>query len=240
VIVATIRALKMHGGGPAVKPGVPLNEAYIKENVGLVEEGCQNLIAHIETVKKSGVRPVVCINSFYTDTKAEIAVVRKIAEQHGALVALSEHWLKGGEGARELSEAVIQACNEKNNFKFLYELSTPLRQRIELIAKEVYGASGVDYTEAALEKAKAFEADPENGKLGTCMVKTHLSLSHNPDFKNRPRDWRLPIKDIMIYKGAGFIVPIAGDIKLMPGTASNPAFRRVDVDVTTGKVQGLF
>jgi formate--tetrahydrofolate ligase len=240
VIVATIRALKMHGGGPAVKPGAPLNEAYIKENVGLVEEGCQNLIAHIETVKKSGVRPVVCINSFYTDTKAEIAVVRKIAEQHGALVALSEHWLKGGEGARELSEAVIQACSEKNNFKFLYELSTPLRQRIELIAKEVYGASGVDYTEAALEKAKAFEADPANSKLGTCMVKTHLSLSHNPDFKNRPRDWRLPIKDIMIYKGAGFIVPIAGDIKLMPGTASSPAFRRVDVDVTTGKVQGLF
>ncbi|MDO8303545.1 MAG: formate--tetrahydrofolate ligase [Sedimentisphaerales bacterium] len=240
VIVATIRALKMHGGGPAVKPGVALNEAYTKENIGLVEEGCQNLIAHIETVKKSGVRPVVCINSFYTDTKAEIAVVRKIAEQHGALVALSEHWLKGGEGARELSEAVIQACNEKNNFKFLYELSTPLRQRIELIAKEVYGASGVDYTEAALAKAKAFEADPANGKLGTCMVKTHLSLSHNPDFKNRPRDWRLPIKDIMIYKGAGFIVPVAGDIKLMPGTASNPAFCRVDVDVTTGKVQGLF
>jgi formate--tetrahydrofolate ligase len=240
VIVATIRALKMHGGGPAVKPGAPLNEAYIKENVGLVEEGCQNLIAHIETVKKSGVRPVVCINSFYTDTKAEIAAVRKIAEQHGALVALSEHWLKGGEGARELSEAVIQACNEKNNFKFLYELNTPLRQRIELIAKEVYGASGVEYTAAALEKAKAFEADPANSKLGTCMVKTHLSLSHNPDFKNRPRDWRLPIQDIMIYKGAGFIVPVAGDIKLMPGTASNPAFCRVDVDVTTGKVQGLF
>ena len=240
VIVATIRALKMHGGGPTVKPGAPLNEAYIKENVGLVEEGCQNLIAHIETVKKSGVRPVVCINSFYTDTKAEIAVVRKIAEQHGALVALSEHWLKGGEGARELAEVVMQACDEKSNFKFLYELNTPLRQRIELIAKEVYGASGVDYTEAALEKAKAFEADPANGKLGTCMVKTHLSLSHNPDFKNRPRDWRLPIKDIMIYKGAGFIVPVAGDIKLMPGTASNPAFRRVDVDVTTGKVQGLF
>ena len=160
VIVATVRALKMHGGGPAVKPGAPLNEAYTKENVGLVEEGCQNLIAHIETVKKSGVRPVVCINSFYTDTKAEIDAIRKIAEQHGALCRSQEHWLKGGEGARELAEAVMQACNEKNNFKFLYELNTPLRQRIELIAKEVYGASGVEYTEAALEKAKAFEADP--------------------------------------------------------------------------------
>jgi formate--tetrahydrofolate ligase len=240
VIVATVRALKMHGGGPAVKPGAPLNEVYAKENVALVEEGCQNLVAHIETVKKSGVRPVVCINSFYTDTKAEIEAIRKISEQSGALVAVSEHWLRGGDGAKELAEAVIQACNEKNNFKFLYELSTPLRQRIELIAKEVYGASGVEYTSAALEKAKAFEADPVAKTLGTCMVKTHLSLSHNPDFKGRPKDWLLPIRDIMIYKGAGFIVPIAGDIKLMPGTASNPAFKNIDVDVETGKVKGLF
>ena len=240
VIVVTVRALKMHGGGPAVKPGAALNEAYLKENVELVEEGCQNLIAHIETVKKSGVRPVVCINSFYTDTKAEIDTIRRIAEINGALVAVSRHWLKGGEGAQELAEAVIRACNEQNEFKFLYELETPLRQRIELIAKEVYGASGVEYTAAALEKAKAFEADPAAKKLGTCMVKTHLSLSHNPDFKGRPKDWLLPIRDIMIYKGAGFIVPVAGDIKLMPGTSSNPAFRRVDVDVNTGKVQGLF
>jgi len=240
VIVATVRALKMHGGGPAVKPGAPLNEVYAKENVALVEEGCQNLVAHIETVKKSGVRPVVCINSFYTDTKAEIEAIRKISEQSGALVAVSEHWLRGGDGAKELAEAVIQACNEKNNFKFLYELSTPLRQRIELIAKEVYGASGVEYTSVALEKAKAFEADPVVKTLGTCMVKTHLSLSHNPDFKGRPKDWLLPIRDIMIYKGAGFIVPIAGDIKLMPGTASNPAFKNIDVDVETGKVKGLF
>jgi formyltetrahydrofolate synthetase len=240
VIVATVRALKMHGGGPAVKPGAPLNEVYAKENVALVEEGCQNLVAHIETVKKSGVRPVVCINSFYTDTKAEIEAIRKISEQSGALVAVSEHWLRGGDGAKELAEAVIQACNEKNNFKFLYELNTPLRQRIELIAKEVYGASGVEYTSAALEKAKAFESDPVAKTLGTCMVKTHLSLSHNPDLKGRPKDWSLPIRDIMIYKGAGFIVPIAGDIKLMPGTASNPAFKNIDVDVETGKVKGLF
>jgi len=240
VIVATVRALKMHGGGPAVKPGAQLNEAYTKENVALVEEGCQNLIAHIETVKKSGVRPVVCINGFYTDTKAEIEAIRKISEKSGAMVAVSQHWLKGGDGAKELAETVIAACNEKNNFKFLYELNTPLRQRIELIAKEVYGASGVEYTSAALDKAKAFEADPAAKKLGTCMVKTHLSLSHNPDFKGRPKDWLLPIRDIMIYKGAGFIVPVAGDIKLMPGTASNPGFRNIDVDVETGKVKGLF
>jgi len=240
VIVATIRALKMHGGGPPVKPGIPLAEEYTKENLELLEKGCENLIAHIETVKKSGVRPVVCVNSFYADTKAEIELVRKVAEQNGALAAVSEHWLKGGDGAIELAEAVIAACNEKNHFKFLYELDTPLRKRIELIAKEVYGASGVTYIDGALEKAKAFEADPQAGELGTCMVKTHLSLSHDPDIKGRPKDWELPIRDVLVYKGAGFIVPVAGAIKLMPGTASDPAFRRIDVDVNTGKVQGLF
>jgi formate--tetrahydrofolate ligase len=240
VVVATVRALKMHGGGPTVKPGIPLAEEYTSENLGLVEKGCQNLIAHIETVKKSGVTPVVCINSFYTDTKDEIALVRKIAEANGALCAVSEHWLKGGDGAIELAEAVVEACEHKNDFKFLYELETPLRKRIELIAKEVYGADGVTYTDEALAKAKAMEADPASKTLGTCMVKTHLSLSHDPDLKGRPSGWELPISDVLIYKGAGFIVPVAGAIKLMPGTASNPAFRRIDVDTKTGKVQGLF
>ena len=240
VIVATVRALKMHGGGPTVKPGIALSEVYTSENLELVEKGCENLIAHIETVKKSGVRPVVCINSFHTDTEAEIKFVRKIAEQNGALAAVSEHWLKGGDGAIELAEAVIEACSETNHFKLLYELETPLRKRVELIAKEVYGANGVTYSDEALEKAKAMEADPDSKTLGTCMVKTHLSLSHDPDIKGRPTDWELPIRDVLVYKGAGFIVPVAGAIKLMPGTASNPAFRRIDVDVKTGKVQGLF
>jgi formate--tetrahydrofolate ligase len=240
VIVATVRALKMHGGGPAVKPGIPLSEEYVSENLELVEKGCENLVAHIETVKKSGVRPVVCVNSFHTDTKAEIELVRKIADKNGALAAVSEHWLKGGEGTIELAEAVIEACSETNQFKFLYDLGTPLRKRIELIAQEVYGADGVTYTDEALEKAKAMEADPASKILGTCMVKTHLSLSHDPDMKGRPAGWELPIRDILVYKGAGFIVPVAGAIKLMPGTASNPAFRRIDVDVKTGKVQGLF
>jgi formate--tetrahydrofolate ligase len=240
VIVATIRALKMHGGGPTVKPGMPLDEIYTKENLELLEKGCENLVAHIETVKKSGVRPVVCINSFYTDTPDEIKLVRRISEEHGALAALSEHWLKGGDGAVELAEAVVQACEEKPNFKFLYELETPLAQRIERIAKEVYGADGVTFTPEAQAKLDLYEKDPAAKELGTCMVKTHLSLSHDPDLKGRPTGWVLPISDILIYKGAGFLVPVAGGIKLLPGTASNPAYRGIDVDVKTGKVKGLF
>jgi len=240
VIVATIRALKMHGGGPVVKPGLPLSEEYTSENLELLEKGCENLIAHIETVKKSGVQPVVCINHFQTDTKAEEELVCKIAEQNGALATVSQHWLKGGEGAVELAEMVVHACEKKNNFQFLYDLDMPLRKRIELIATDVYGAKGVTYTEKALKKIEAVESDPETRTFGTCMVKTHLSLSHDPDLKGKPTNWELPISDILLYKGAGFVVPVAGAIKLMPGTASNPAFRRIDVDVNTGKVQGLF
>ena len=240
VIVATIRALKMHGGGAAVKPGQPLAEEYTKENLKLVEDGCQNLIAHIEIVKKSGVQPVVCINGFHTDTQAEIDIVRKIAEENGAMAAVSEHWLKGGKGAIELAETVIAACEKENNFKFLYELSDPLRKQVELIAKEVYGASDVVYSEEALAKAEAFEANENFKNFGTCMVKTHLSLSHDPSMKGRPKNFELPIRDFMVYKGAGFIVPLAGQIKLMPGTASNPAYRGIDVDVETGKVTGMF
>ena len=240
VIVATVRALKMHGGGPKVRPGVPLDDTYINENLELVEKGCANLIAHIETVRKAGVRPVVCINSFYTDTPGEVAVIRRLSEEAGALTALSEHWLKGGDGAIELAEAVIQATNEPNDFKFLYDLETPLDQRIELIAKEVYGADGVTYSDVAEAKIKALADDPIAPTLGTCMVKTHLSLSHDPDLKGRPTGWELPIRDLLVYKGAGFAVPVAGAIKLMPGTASNPAFRGIDVDTETGKVTGLY
>ena len=240
VIVATIRALKMHGGGPAVKPGAPLSEEYTKENLELVEKGCDNLLAHIDIVKKSGVRPVVCLNSFVTDTKAEIELVRRIAEEAGALAALSEHWLKGGEGAIELAEAAVQACEEKRHFKFLYESDAPLMNRIETIAKNIYGAEGVTYSDKALDKVKKLEADETVKGFGVCMVKTQLSLSHDPDLKGRPAGWTLPIRDILVYKGAGLIVPVAGDIKLMPGTGSNPAFRRIDVDVNSGKVTGLF
>ena len=240
VIVATVRALKMHGGGPDVKPGKPLDRAYIEENVPLLQAGCSNLIAHIQTVLKSGSNPVVCINSFHTDTQAEHALIKQVAEEAGARCAVSEHWLNGGEGAKELAQQVIDAAEEPNTFSFLYETDTPSQIRVEKIATEIYGATGVDWLPDAQEKLKRFEADPAAVALGICMVKTHLSLSHDPTLKGAPTSWRLPIRDLLIYRGAGFIVPVAGDIKLMPGTGSNPGFRRIDVDTHTGKVTGLF
>ncbi len=240
VIVATIRALKCHGGAPIPRPGQPMPKEYLEEHVDWVEKGCANLLHHIETVKKSGSNPVVCINAFYTDTKAEIEAVRRICEEAGARVAVSEHWLKGGEGALELADAVVDACEEPVNFRFLYDLDMPLKERIERIAKEVYGADGVTYSPEAEKKIQIIDADPELRKLGTCMVKTHLSLSHDPNLKGVPKGWVLPVRDILIYRGAGFVVPVAGTISLMPGTASDPAYRRIDVDVETGKVTGLF
>ena len=240
VVVATIRALKCHGGAPIPVPGKPMPEEYGSENVGWVEQGCVNLVHHIATVKKAGINPVVCINAFYTDTDDEIAAVRRISEQAGARVALSRHWEHGGDGALEFADAVVDACNEPNDFKFLYKLETPLSKRIELIAKEVYGADGVSYSQEAQVKLKRMESDPDLKEMGTCMVKTHLSLSHDPTLKGVPRGWTLPIRDILMYKGAGFVVPVAGAISLMPGTASDPAYRRIDVDVETGKVKGLF
>ena len=242
VIVCTIRALKMHGGGPRVAPGKPLDKAYTERNTGLVEKGMDNLLAHIETVKKSGLPPVVCINHFYTDTEEEISLIREAAESLGARVAVSRHWEKGGEGSRELAETVIDACNTKANFKFLFEEDISFKERILKIATEVYGADDVHYTPQASEKLEKLEKgnSEEIKKMGTCMVKTHLSLSHDPAVKGRPKGWTLPIRDILLYQGAGFVVPVAGDIKLMPGTASDPAFRNIDVDVHTGKVKGLF
>ena len=240
VVVATIRALKCHGGAPVPVPGKPMPEEYSTENVEWVAKGCDNLIHHIRNVRKAGISPVVCINAFYTDTDAEIEKVRELCEAEGARVALSRHWEKGGDGAIEFAETVVAACEEKTDFKFLYELDMPIKQRIELIAKEVYGADGVDYSAAANAAIDRIQGDPELAKLGMCMVKTHLSLSDNPTLKGVPTGWRLTIREVLTYGGAGFIVPVAGAISLMPGTGSNPAFKRVDVDVETGKVQGVF
>ncbi len=240
VIVCTIRALKMHGGGPSVVPGKPLDKTYCEKNTELVEKGVVNLMAHIETVKKSGITPVVCINHFEYDKEEEINIVKKTAESMGVRAVVSKHWERGGEGAIEFARAVVEACDEKSDFKFLYEEDTPLSERISRIAREVYGADGVSYTKDAKDIISDIESHDELKKLGTCMVKTHLSLSHDPQLKGRPREWTLPIRDVQIYRGAGFIVPIAGDIKLMPGTASDPAFRHIDVNTKTGEVTGLF
>ena len=241
VVVATIRALKMHGGGPEVRPGRPLPVEYTEENLELLEKGCCNLFHHVNNVKKSGIKPVVCINRFHTDTDAEVALLRKLCAEQGVRCALSEHWRYGGEGALELAQAVVDACNEPEEpIKFLYDLDTPLRERVERIATEVYGADGVDWSDLALEKAKRFESDPKYKDYCTMMVKTHLSLSHDPNLKGVPHGWRLPIRDILEYGGAKFLCPMAGTISMMPGTGSNPAYRRIDVDTETGKVSGLF
>lgn len=240
VLTTTIRALKMHGGGPKVVAGLPLDPAYTKENLKLLEAGIPNMIHHINTIRKSGMNPVVCINAFHTDTKDEIKMVRKYAEEAGARCAVSYHWAKGGEGAIELAEAVKEACEEKTSFEYLYPLEMKLRDRVEKIAKVVYGAKGVSWTPEAEAKAKMLESDPKYDDYATMMVKTHLSLSHDPALKGVPKGWILPIRDVLIYSGAKFLCPCAGTISLMPGTSSNPAFRRVDVDVRTGKVKGLF
>jgi formate--tetrahydrofolate ligase len=240
VIVATVRALKMHGGGPRVAPGRPLDKAYTEENLSLLEKGLDNLMAHIETVGKSGIPVVVCVNSFYTDTPRELDLIRSKVRERGARAAVSAHWEKGGDGARELAEQVVEAANETPKFKFLYENSEPIKTRIETIAREIYGADGVNYLPEAEAKISRLQGDSGSANLGLCMVKTHLSLSHDPNLKGRPRGWTLPIRDVLVYRGAGFIVPVAGDIKLMPGTASDPAFRNIDVDTETGRVRGLF
>ena len=240
VLTSTVRALKMHGGGPKVVAGLPLDASYTKENLPLLEKGASNLIHHIGIVKQAGINPVVCINSFHTDTKEEIALIRREAEKAGARCAVSEHWAKGGEGALELADAVVDACNEKAEFKFLYPQDVALGQRGEIIAKKVYGADGVAWAPEAAEKAKKFEANPKFQDFSTMMVKTHLSLSHDPALKGVPKGWTLPIRDVLVYSGAKFLCPCAGAITLMPGTSSDPAFRRVDVDVKTGKVKGLF
>ncbi len=243
VITTTIRGLKHHGvnaGALPCPPGKPIPKEYFKENLPWLEDGMANVIHHIKTVKKAGINPVVCINAFHTDTQEEIKTTKRMCEEAGARVAVSRHWQYGGEGALELADAVLEACKEPVKFKFLYDLETPLRKRIELIAKEVYGANGVSYSPEAAAKADRFEKDSKFKDYATMMVKTHLSLSHDPALKGVPKGWTLHIRDFLTYGGARFICPVAGNISLMPGTSSDPAYRRVDVDVNTGKVKGLF
>ena len=240
VLVASVRALKMHGGGPAVVPGKPLDKAYKEENLRLLEAGLPNLIQHVENVRKFGVPVVVAVNRFVTDTEAEIALIREAAVAAGAEGAfVSEVWAKGGEGGAELAEAVIAACEKPSQFRFLYPDNMSIKEKIETIAREIYRADGVTYTQEANEKIELF-TKLGYGRLPICMAKTHLSFTHDPTLKGAPRGWTLPVVDIRASVGAGFLYPLCGTIRTMPGLPTRPAFTDVDLDLETGRVVGLF
>ncbi len=242
VIVATLRALKYHGAdksAPKIITGNALPQEYLEKNIKWLEKGMENLFHHIKIVKKSGVHPIVCINKFLSDSDDELNFVKKICEEHGVPAAISEHWEKGGDGTLELAEIVIDACNKGSNFNFLYDSRLPHIPRIEVIAREIYGADSVEFSPFALEKLQAINSSNEFSDFSVCIAKTHLSLSDNPQLKGVPKGWQLFIRDLLIFHGAKLIVPVAGEISLMPGTASNPNFRTIDVDLNRGSVIGL-
>ena len=239
VVVATVRALKMHGGGPKVVAGRPLDKAYTEENLGLLEAGMPNLLKHIENAKMFGVPVVVAINSFKYDTKNEVALIKRLVEEAGSTAVACTHWMNGGKGAKELGEVVMDACKQKSNFEFLYPLDMSIKQKIETIATKVYGASGVDYSPEAEAKIELY-TKLGFSELPICMAKTHLSLSHDATLKGRPSGFRLPIRDIRASVGAGFLYPLCGTMRTMPGLPTRPVFYDVDLDLKTGKVLGLF
>jgi methylenetetrahydrofolate dehydrogenase (NADP+)/methenyltetrahydrofolate cyclohydrolase/formyltetrahydrofolate synthetase len=240
VIVATVRALKMHGGGPKVVAGRPLDKAYTEENLDLLEKGGENLAKHIGNARLFGLPVVVAVNSFKYDTEAEIKLVQKIALEAGAEGAFKcTHWMHGGRGAVELGEAVIEAAKKTNHFEFLYPLDWPIKKKIETIAVKIYGADGVDYSPEAEAKVELYTRLGFD-KLPMNMAKTHLSLTHDPSLKGRPTGWRLPIRDIRASVGAGFLYPLCGAMRTMPGLPTRPVFYDVDLDLKSGKVVGLF
>ena len=241
VLVATIRALKMHGGGPKVVAGRPLDKEYTEENLPLLEKGLANLFHHIKIAKKFGVPVVVAVNRFYTDTPNELDLVCKSAvEQGGAESAIiSEHWEFGGEGAVKLANAVIAAAEKPHDFHFLYPLEMSIKEKIETVAKEIYGADGVDYSPEAEKRIADYER-LGFGKYPICMAKTHLSLSHDPSLKGVPSGFRIPVSDIKASVGAGFLYPLLGEMRTMPGLPTRPAFFDVDLNPETGEVFGLF
>jgi formyltetrahydrofolate synthetase len=239
VLVATIRALKMHGGGPKVVAGAPLAPEYTEENLELLAAGCTNLVKHIENAVGFGVPVVVAINRFKDDTDAEVALVRQAAKDAGAEDAvMSNHWADGGAGAVELGKAVMAACNKPSNFRFLYPVEESIKAKIETIAKQMYGAAGVEYSPEAEEQIALYT---RNGfdKLPICMAKTHLSLSHDPNLKGRPSGFIIPVRDIRASVGAGFLYPLLGAMSTMPGLPIRPVYYEIDIDLETGKVVGL-
>ncbi|MDK2896238.1 MAG: formate--tetrahydrofolate ligase [Candidatus Atribacteria bacterium] len=239
VMVCSIRALKMHSGKYRVVPGKPLDPAILEEDVEAVEKGAENLIKQIENARLFGVPVVVAVNLFTSDTDREIEKVKQVARDAGAFeVVPSEVWAKGGEGGRELAQAVVKACDEPQDFHFLYPLDIPIKEKIETIATKIYGAEGVTYEAEAEKKIKRFTDLGWDG-LPICMAKTHLSLSHDPKLKGRPRGFKLPIRDIRPSLGAGFLYPLCGEMRTMPGLPSEPAGNKVDID-QEGKIVGLF
>jgi len=240
VMVATVRALKMHGGGPKVVAGKPLDYAYTMENLDLLRAGLPNLQHHIRNAKKYGVNVVVAVNSFKDDTQAEVELIRKAAIEAGAEDAVvCRHWMEGGKGAAKLAEAVVAAAEKPTNFKFLYPLEWSIKQKIEYICKEIYGADGVEYLPEAEEKIKLYNQLGFD-KLPLCMAKTHLSLSHDPNLKGVPKGFTVPIRDVRASVGAGFLYPLLGTMRTMPGLPTRPVFYDVDLDLETGRVVGLF
>ncbi len=239
VLVATVRALKMHGGGPKVSPGAPLGRAYTEENLGLLEAGLCNLGAHIKNALGFGIPVVVAVNSFTTDTEAEMEMVREYAIAQGAEGAVvTTHWTNGGDGAAKLAEAVVAACEKPSDFKFLYPLDWSIKQKIEYIAKTIYGADGVSYEPLAQEQIATYER-AGFGNLPICMAKTHLSLSHDPTLKGVPTGFTIPVREVRASVGAGFIYPMIGKMSTMPGLATYPAYMKIDLDLETGKIVGL-
>ena len=240
VIVATVRALKMHGGGPKVVAGKPLDYAYTTENLDLLKKGLPNLQHHIRNARKYGVNVVVAVNSFKDDTDAEVELIRQAAVEAGAEDAVvCRHWMEGGKGAVKLGEAVIKAAEKPTNFKFLYPLEWTIKQKIEIICKDIYGADGVEYTPEAERKIELYNKLGFD-KLPLCMAKTHLSLSHDPALKGVPKGYKIPIRDIRASVGAGFLYPLLGEMRTMPGLPTRPVFYDVDLDLETGRVLGLF
>jgi formyltetrahydrofolate synthetase len=239
VLVATIRALKMHGGGPKVIAGQPLHHDYTAENLGLVEKGCANLIRMIANARLFGLPVVVAVNRFKNDTLAEIELVRKIALAAGARAAVtSNHWAQGGAGAAELGRAVVAACELPGEFRFLYPLDIPIKQKIETIVREVYGGAGVEYLPEAEKKIDLYTRLGFD-KVPICMAKTHLSLSHDAALKGAPTGFIVPVRDVRASVGAGFLYPLLGTMSTMPGLSTRPGYYDVDLDPQTGRVIGL-
>ncbi len=240
VIVATVRALKMHGGGPKVVAGKPLDAVYTDENLELLRKGLPNMQHHIKNAKRFGVNVVVAVNSFAADTPAEVELVRKAAIEAGAEDAVvCTHWMDGGKGAIKLAEAVLKACEKPTKFQFLYPLEWSIKQKIEKLCKDIYGADGVEYSPEAEKKVELYTKLGFD-KLPMNMAKTHLSLSHDPALKGVPKGYKIPIRDIRASVGAGFLYPLLGEMRTMPGLPTRPVFYDVDLDLKTGRVLGLF